>query len=77
LLTQVLKSAGTAAEPLAVAAHDIGEYVRLYPRGKKMLDTLGTKNAIMTLMMEHSDQNVRYEALVAVQKLMTNNWCDL
>ena len=59
---------------LAVASHDIGEYVRCYPRGKKVLDSTGAKTAVMGLMMDSTDSNVRYEALVAVQKLMTNNW---
>lgn len=61
---------------LAVAAHDIGQYVRFYPRGKLTLEKLKGKTAIMKLMT-HSDQSVRYEALLAVQKMMTQNWSSL
>lgn len=58
---------------LAVAAHDTGEYVRHYPRGKHVLENLGCKVMVMK-MMTHNDPNVRKEALLAVQKLMVHNW---
>jgi len=58
---------------LAVAAHDIGEYVRHYPRGKNVLDQLQGKTQVMKLLT-HADPNVRYHALLAVQKLMVHNW---
>lgn len=60
---------------LAVANHDLGEYVRHYPRGKQVLETLGGKKYIMK-HMQNEDPAVRYEALIAVQKLMTQNWCE-
>ncbi|XP_052234612.1 V-type proton ATPase subunit H-like [Dreissena polymorpha] len=58
---------------LSVAAHDIGEYVRYYPRGKNVIEQLGAKQLVMTYLT-HEDPNVRYEALIAVQKLMVHNW---
>ncbi|KAK2179909.1 hypothetical protein NP493_466g00003 [Ridgeia piscesae] len=58
---------------LSVAAHDIGEYVRHYPRGKHTIEQLGGKTLVMA-MLSHEDPNVRYEALLAVQKLMVHNW---
>ncbi|KAE8747681.1 V-ATPase V1 Subunit H [Frankliniella occidentalis] len=58
---------------LAVAAFDIGEYVRHYPRGKHVIEQLGGKQTVMQLLA-HDDPNVRYEALLAVQKLMVHNW---
>ncbi len=36
-------------------------------------DALGGKELIM-LRMASDDANVRYEALIAVQKLMVHNW---
>jgi V-type H+-transporting ATPase subunit H len=57
-----------------VAIHDCGEYVRHYPYGQKALDEIGGKRLIMA-HMEHSAATVRYEALLAVQKLMTDHWC--
>ncbi|WAR18050.1 VATH-like protein [Mya arenaria] len=58
---------------LSVAAHDIGEYVRYYPRGKNVIEQLGAKHLVMQYLT-HEDPNVRYEALIAVQKLMVHNW---
>jgi len=58
---------------LSVAAHDIGEYVRHYPRGKHVIEHLGGKQLVMQ-HLSHEDPNVRYEALLSVQKLMVHNW---
>merc|ERR1712025_1532273 len=58
---------------LSVACFDLGEYVRHYQRGKHVLEQLGGKTMVMTLL-SHADPNVRYEALLAVQKLMVHNW---
>lgn len=58
---------------LSVASYDIGEYVRHYPRGKHIIEQLGGKQLVMQLL-GHEDPNVRYEALLAVQKLMVHNW---
>ncbi|XP_075220475.1 V-type proton ATPase subunit VhaSFD isoform X1 [Lycorma delicatula] len=65
----------TSRDPLvlSVASFDIGEYVRHYPRGKHVIEQLGGKQLVMQLL-SHEDPNVRYEALLAVQKLMVHNW---
>ncbi|KAK2584034.1 hypothetical protein KPH14_006487 [Odynerus spinipes] len=65
----------TSKDPLvlSVASFDIGEYVRHYPRGKHVIEQLGGKQRVMQLL-SHEDPNVRYEALLAVQKLMVHNW---
>merc|ERR1711862_127676 len=65
----------TSKEPLvlSVACFDLGEYVRHYQRGKHVLEQLGGKTMVMALL-SHEDPNVRYEALLAVQKLMVHNW---
>lgn len=65
----------TSKDPLvlSVASFDIGEYVRHYPRGKHVIEQLGGKQLVMQLLA-HEDPNVRYEALLAVQKLMVHNW---
>uniref|UniRef100_A0A6P7GP68 V-type proton ATPase subunit H n=1 Tax=Diabrotica virgifera virgifera TaxID=50390 RepID=A0A6P7GP68_DIAVI len=65
----------TSKDPLvlSVASFDIGEYVRHYPRGKHIIEQLGGKQLVMQLLA-HEDPNVRYEALLAVQKLMVHNW---
>ncbi|KAF7637935.1 V-type proton ATPase subunit H [Meloidogyne graminicola] len=58
---------------LCVAAHDIGEYVRHFPRGKDIVEQYQGKQAVMKLLSAE-DPNVRYHALLAIQKLMVHNW---
>lgn len=72
ILINLLETA-TDSLVLCVACHDVGEYTRHYGRGKKVLEQLGGKQWVMQ-HLTHSDPNVRYEALLAVQKLMVHNW---
>lgn len=75
LLRTLIHHLDTSKDPLvlSVASFDIGEYVRHYPRGKHVIEQLGGKQLVMQLL-GHEDPNVRYEALLAVQKLMVHNW---
>lgn len=75
LLKILINLLETSKDPLimSVAAHDLGEYVRHYPRGKLVTESLGGKNLVMQ-RLTHEDPNVRYEALLCVQKLMVQNW---
>lgn len=75
LLKILIRLLESSQDPLVlcVSAHDIGEYVRHYPRGKNVVEQLGGKQLVMQYM-GHEDPNVRYEALLAVQKLMVHNW---
>ncbi|CAG8610639.1 5167_t:CDS:10 [Acaulospora colombiana] len=60
VLVELLK---TSNDPviLAVATHDIGQYVKFYDRGKKL-------TRVMELM-SHENTDVRYQALITVQRL--------
>ncbi|CAE7089931.1 unnamed protein product [Rhizoctonia solani] len=58
---------------LAVAAHDLGQYVKHHDRGKKAVAELGGKARVMELM-SHSDADVRYRALISVQRLVSTPW---
>ncbi|KAJ7349306.1 ATPase V1 complex subunit H [Mycena albidolilacea] len=58
---------------LAVAAHDVGQYVKHYDRGKKLVTDLGAKTRVMELMT-HADSDVRYRALLSVQQLVSQPW---
>ncbi|KAF9264948.1 ATPase, V1 complex, subunit H [Marasmius fiardii PR-910] len=58
---------------LAVAAHDIGQYVKHYERGKKPVTDLGAKARVMELMT-HENADVRYRALMSVQLLVSQPW---
>ncbi|PPQ63197.1 hypothetical protein CVT24_005742 [Panaeolus cyanescens] len=58
---------------LAVAAHDIGQYVKHYERGKKYVTEFGGKAKVMELMT-HPNSDVRYRALLSVQQLVSQPW---
>lgn len=75
LLKILIRLLESSKDPLvlSVAAHDIGEYVRHYSRGKVVAENLGGKHLVMQ-MLTHEDPNVRYEALLCVQKLMVQHW---
>ncbi|KAI8821683.1 armadillo-type protein [Fimicolochytrium jonesii] len=73
LLRLVSRIVATSQSPvvLAVAAHDIGQFVKYATNGKKALEEIGAKTQVMQLMT-HADGDVRYQALMAVQKMMTH-----
>ncbi|ORX81668.1 ATPase, V1 complex, subunit H [Basidiobolus meristosporus CBS 931.73] len=75
LLRRLGRLLATSTDPivLAVASHDIGQYVKHYVNGKRVVQEIGAKQRIMELMT-HENPEVRYQALLAVQKLMTNAW---
>eukprot|EP00727_Mastigamoeba_balamuthi_P011624 m51a1_g7084 putative vacuolar atp synthase subunit h (492) ;mRNA; f:11535-14137 len=69
-LHEILKSS-TDRLCLAVACHDVGEFVRFHPRGRTLLNQMDIKVELMKLML-HDDADVRKEALFALQKLMAH-----
>merc|ERR1712086_244852 len=64
------------ATTLAVACHDLGDFVAMHPLGKKQISKLGVKEKVMTLMVSNSAEHrdVRREALLCCQKIMLNKW---
>jgi len=66
----------TNATTLAVACHDIGEFVQLHPLGKIKANENLVKEKVMELMA-HVDRDVQRESLLCCQKLMLNKWQDL
>jgi len=71
----VLKELLSSGNPLvlAVAAYDLGEFARIHARGKILIQQLGIKLPLMALM-EHTDNDVKKHAILAVQKVMVHNW---
>jgi V-type H+-transporting ATPase subunit H len=63
---------------LAVACHDIGQFVALHPAGKQQVARLGVKERVMELMgsTDADQREVRREALLCCQKIMLNKWQD-
>ncbi|KAJ1900848.1 H(+)-transporting V1 sector ATPase subunit H [Kickxella alabastrina] len=58
---------------LAVACHDLAQYVKFNPDGKRLLARIGAKAQVMALMTSEFPE-VRYEALMCVQQIMLNAW---
>ncbi|KAJ1949691.1 H(+)-transporting V1 sector ATPase subunit H [Linderina macrospora] len=71
-LAKVLET-GSGETVLAVACHDLAQYVKFNPDGKRLLARIGAKARVMAMMTsEHKE--VRYEALLCVQQIMLNAW---
>ncbi|KAJ1336954.1 hypothetical protein BSLG_006714 [Batrachochytrium salamandrivorans] len=58
----------TSKDPviLSVASHDIGQYAKYCPTGKRAIQEMGAKTKVMELM-SHENADVRYHALISVQ----------
>lgn len=48
-------------------------FVPLFLSTCRIIETLGGKQLVMALL-QHDDPNVRYNALVSLQKIMVHNW---
>eukprot|EP01098_Paradermamoeba_levis_P006074 TRINITY_DN2528_c0_g1_i1.p1 TRINITY_DN2528_c0_g1~~TRINITY_DN2528_c0_g1_i1.p1 ORF type:complete len:481 (-),score=161.31 TRINITY_DN2528_c0_g1_i1:30-1337(-) len=73
VLKQILKTPNVDNTTLAVALHDIGEFVRFYPQGRSVINRMQMKEMIMAYMVHH-DPEVQKHALLCTQKLMVTNW---
>jgi len=72
ILVNIVRSSSNV-QSLAIACFDIGEFVRFHPRGRTIISALGAKVSVMKLMT-HSDEEVKKQALLCVQKMMVINW---
>ncbi|GAA5831556.1 hypothetical protein JCM11251_000747 [Rhodosporidiobolus azoricus] len=73
ILVNLLISPSSDATTLAVAANDIAQFVKFHETGKKAVDDLGAKARVMQLMT-HPDPDVKYQSLVATQRLISHAW---
>eukprot|EP01006_Ploeotia_vitrea_P014408 TRINITY_DN38918_c0_g1_i1.p1 TRINITY_DN38918_c0_g1~~TRINITY_DN38918_c0_g1_i1.p1 ORF type:complete len:473 (+),score=69.04 TRINITY_DN38918_c0_g1_i1:47-1420(+) len=71
-LAAVLKST-TNPKIMAIALHDFGEFVKYHPQGRKVVNELGIKGNILSLM-EHGDPDVQKNALLCSQKILVQKW---
>jgi V-type H+-transporting ATPase subunit H len=78
-LARLLLDPQTDATSLAVACHDVGEFVTLHPLGKKKVAQMHIKERVMELMGSVGDEKreLRREALLCCQKIMLNKWQDM
>ncbi|KAI8319222.1 ARM repeat-containing protein [Martensiomyces pterosporus] len=72
-LAAVLASSTAGETALAVACHDLSQYIKFNPDGKRLLARIGAKTRVMALMTSEYPE-VRYEALMCVQQIMLNAW---
>ncbi|CAE8735781.1 unnamed protein product [Polarella glacialis] len=79
LLAGLIMSPLTDATTVAIACHDLGEFVTLHPFGKKKVAQLQVKERVMELMGSTDTyyREVRREALLCCQKIMLNKWQDM
>merc|ERR1712187_16980 len=78
-LKAILISRESDPTSLAVACHDIGEFVALHPIGKKKVTQMELKEPIMELMTANLPElrEARREALLCCQKIMLNKWMEV
>ncbi|KAJ2781748.1 H(+)-transporting V1 sector ATPase subunit H [Coemansia interrupta] len=72
-LAEVLAAPTSDETALAVACHDLAQYVKFNPDGKRFVARVGAKARVMALMTSEFPE-VRYEALMCVQQIMLNAW---
>lgn len=58
---------------LCVAAHDLGEYMSHYRRGKTLVEQFRGKDALLKIINDE-DPEVKYHALKCLQIMMLNNY---
>lgn len=72
-LRTILTTADINTTVLSVACWDVGEIIRQHPQRKFVLQKVDLKTPIMGLLAHHDDE-VKKEALLALQKIMVTNW---
>lgn len=71
-LASILTASSTDTVSLAVGCNDVGHIINELPESVAVFQKLGTKIRVMQLM-NHSDADVRYEALKATQAFMAHS----
>jgi V-type H+-transporting ATPase subunit H len=66
-------TASADEEVASIACYDLGEFVRHYPNGRLLASRLGARDAVMALI-DHSHEELQKQALLAVSKMLIQNW---
>lgn len=59
---------------VAIALHDIGQFVRFHASGRAVIQNIPEAKVSIMEKLEDKDAEVQKEALLAIQKLMVSNW---
>jgi V-type H+-transporting ATPase subunit H len=75
-LVKTLKvlASGDNTKVASIACYDLGEFARLHPRGRDILDQTGGKAVLIGLMSSAKNVEVQKQALFAIQKLMVKKF---
>jgi hypothetical protein len=75
-LVKTLKvlASGDNTKVASIACYDLGEFARLHPRGRDILDQTGSKAVLIGLMASAKNVEVQKQALFAIQKLMVKKF---
>lgn len=76
ILADILKDKNQKPSVLAVACWDAGELVKHHPNKRFLLMSVDIKESVMRLL-DFPDNEVKKEALRALQKVMVTNWQNL
>merc|ERR1712107_462159 len=78
-LANLIEDRSSDQTTIAVACHDLGEFVSLHPLGKIVVAKLEVKQRVMQLMLDNgvTSREVRREALVCCQKMTLKRWNDV
>jgi len=72
-LKDILSDNETDPVVLVIACWDVGEFVRFHPRGRKIVEFVDIK-APITRLLTYKNETVESAALLALQKILLNNW---
>jgi len=76
IIKELIQILGTTrdAKTVLIAINDISQFLQFHKEGKQIISQFGGKSAIMKLMEEHPDEEVRSQALLCTQKIILQNW---
>jgi len=69
----IVLTSSSDEEVASIACFDIGEFARHYPNGRALAKQLGARDAVMRLV-GHEDADLQHQALVAISKMLVQNW---
>lgn len=73
-VADLLQDPATDDTTLAVALSDLGEFAVQHPQGRAVLQSLGVRPVVMSLLKREADDEVKAQALLACSKMLVTRW---